>query len=293
MNPTEPGSKATTSTTSATVDAAGKKADATMSKQAPTSAQQCVASNPCSGTGLASDANVKEFTEGFKQLQKDWPKLSADERQKRLEELSNKQLAKSGVPPVKVVKNALPKGNGGNLDFPNWQIAVNADMMDSPTLSDADAKKFADNLYHESRHAEQWYLMAQKSAADGKTAAQIRDEMGIPGSVAAAAEKAPLKAGSSKTKCADKMYDSVYGKNADERGKTLTAVMAKLDDLNKAKANNAKVQGDPKSTDKDKKAAEQKLKDSRAAFQEAHKKYKALPEETDAFESGGKVQAAW
>ena len=88
----------------------------------------CTGNGCCSGLGMSAQPNVDEFVKDFKQLQSDWPKLTGDEREQRLETLANKQLSKSGVPKVGVVPETLPKGNGGHLDFKNWQLAVNKDQ---------------------------------------------------------------------------------------------------------------------------------------------------------------------
>jgi len=247
----------------------------------------------CSGIGLSADKNAKEFVEEFKKLQKDWPKLKPSEREQRIEDIANKQLKKSGVPAVGVVPEKLPKGNGGHLDFNNWQLALNEDMLNSSSLSDVDAKEFANTVYHESRHAEQWYLMAQKRASDGQNATKIRDEMTIPGKVAKEAEKNPISKKSNQAKCAQKLHDSVYGKDRNARNKTLTDVMTHLKSLNKANENYAKVSNDPKSTEKQKEKALKEAQEARKKFDKVYKDYRSLPEEADAFDTGDKIDKHW
>lgn len=255
--------------------------------------QACTGNGCCSGLGMSAQPNVDEFVKDFKQLQSDWPKLTADEREQRLEALANRQLAKSGVPKVGVVPKTLPKGNGGHLDFNNWQLAVNKDQLSAATLSDAEAKALANTVYHESRHAEQWYLMAQRRAMNGDKASDIRDSMSIPGSVATAAEQRPLVVNSTSAACAQVLHDSVYGTNAAARNTTLTGVMTELGKLNQANAAVDSLNANPASTPAQKTEAAQNAVAARAAFDTAYQKYRALPEEADAFEAGDKVDKAW
>jgi hypothetical protein len=249
--------------------------------------------SPCKGIGLNSDANAKEFVADFKQLQKDWPKLSVAEREQRIEDITNKQLAKSGVPALDVVHEKLPKGNGGHLGKKNWQLVLNEDTLNGATLSDDDAKTLANTAYHESRHGEQWYLMARKKAADGKKADEIRDEMQIPGKIAEAAKKDPLKAGSCEASCAEKMNDSVYGKDKAHRGTTLKGAMSKLNDLNAANKAYQDALADPKASKDQRDAAKKKAEDTRKDYDAVYKDYRDLPEEADAFETGGLVDKNW
>jgi len=79
----------------------------------------------------------------------------------------------------------------------------------------------ADTVYHEARHAEQWYRMAQMRAGQGRTAAQIATEMGIPARIAAVAAGAPLARGSMDALIADGWYQSVYGSGSAHRERVL------------------------------------------------------------------------
>jgi hypothetical protein len=260
---------------------------------AGTPSHGCGASNPCSGLGSATDANVKAYNESFKAAQKEWPKLTPDQRRDKMKELGNSQLGKSGVPSVGVkTENTGGPGNA-HFSFPNWELVVDDATLKSPTLSDADAKEFADTVFHEGRHAEQWYLMAQKRAGEGASADEIRDELGIPGNVAQAAVANPLKPDDPRKACADKVYESVYGKDAAARNKTLGDLKTKGAAVDAAASKLDAVNKNPASTAADKAKAAQDYKDAYDDYLKVDKAYHALPEEADAWEAGGKVQKAW
>lgn len=74
--------------------------------------------------------------------------------------------------------------------------------------------ELGDTLYHETRHAEQWFLMARRDADAGLTAPQIQSQLGVPPRVAQAAVANPIPATDARRSCADAMYNSVYGTNA-------------------------------------------------------------------------------
>ena len=179
---------------------------------------------PCAGFGLNTPANEKEFAHGFKGLQAAWPKLSAAERKTKIEELANAQLQKSGVPKVQMVAQTMATDDG-TFDSGNWNLVINKNLLNKNSLSDGSAKELANTVYHESRHAEQCYLVAQQKAAQigtsGMTpdqqAADIKNALGIPASTAQQAQKHPLAAHDSRTPCAQALNDSIYGAHAIHR----------------------------------------------------------------------------
>lgn len=184
---------------------------------------------PCAGFGLNTPAHEKQFAEGFKKLQKAWPHLTSAQRRQQIEDLANAQLHKGGVPRVGMVPKVMPT-DYGQLDFTTWNLDINKKLLDGNALPDAQAKELANTVYHESRHAEQWYLIAQQKAADlggaaGQTPVQkalaIKNAMGIPAGVAADAQQHPLGAHDGRKPCAQVLNDSIYGAHAAHRNQTL------------------------------------------------------------------------
>ena len=59
-------------------------------------------------------------------------------------------------------------------------------------LTKAEVAEIADTVYHEARHAQQYFRVARVKAGEGKTKAQIKTAVGIPLEVAKKAKDSPL-----------------------------------------------------------------------------------------------------
>lgn len=266
---------------------------------------------PCAGFGLNKPANEREFAEGFKKLQKAWPTLTSAQRRQRIEDLANAQLHKGGVPKVSMVPKKLAT-DYGQFDFTTWKLVINKDLLNGNSLPEAQAKELANTVYHESRHAEQWYLIAQQKAAEqrgvaGQTPAHqalaIKNAMGIPLHTAAQAQKHPLGAHDGRKACAKALNDSIYGAHAAQRNRTLADQDKKIRADDKARAHFDKVNAayeklrqdpnaDPAAVQKAYRgavAAQKHLEAADAARQKAYRAYQRLPEEADALETGDAV----
>jgi hypothetical protein len=239
---------------------------------------------------MSNDERAKAFADGFKKLHKDWKTLTADQRQLRIKELAN-DAKSAGVPDVGVHPTEM--NNAGQLDFSSWRLELNQDDLDKKDFSDAEAKEFADTVYHETRHAEQWYLMAQKRAAEGETADEISKELDIPKSVAETAVKDPLGKKDTRQACADALFESVYGTKAEARNKTLTDQEKAGDATRKAQQDYQKLAADKAATKKQRDDALKAWQKAYADEEKIRKDYMNLPEEADAWETAGKMQKQW
>lgn len=200
----------------------------------------------------------------------------------------------------------------GQLDFTTWNLDISKKLLNGNSLPEAQAKELANTVYHESRHAEQWYLIAQQKAAQlggaaGETPAQkalaIKNAMGIPLSTATQAQKHPLGAQDGRKACAQALNDSIYGAHAAQRNKTLADQDTKILADNKAQAHYDNVNrayeklrldphADPAAVQKGYQgavAAQKQLEAANAARQKAYQAYQRLPEEADALETGDAV----
>jgi len=267
---------------------------------------------PCAGFGLNTPANEKEFAHGFKHLQQAWPKLSSDQRQSRIEELANAQLQKSGVPKVKMVKSTLSTDDG-QFTFGDWHMLINKNLLNKDTLSEPQAKDLANTVYHESRHAEQWYLIAQQKAAEinaapGMTPIQqataIHDATGIAPNAAAQAQQHPLDAHDKRKPCAQVLNDSIYGAHTVHRnnalndsGKTVLALnhaQAHYENVNRHyEALRVSPHASPAAVQKAYEtavAAGKQVEAASAIQQKAYQAYRQLPEEADAWETADAME---
>lgn len=99
-----------------------------------------------------------------------WAKLATSkDRLAALVALVNKKLVAAGVPPREGRLRHEP-GEPRQLDFTTWTMLVGQGPLGRESLSEAEAKDLADTVYHEARHTEQWFNMAQLRAGQGLSA---------------------------------------------------------------------------------------------------------------------------
>jgi hypothetical protein len=187
------------------------------------------------------------------------------------------------------VPNCDPKisdaaGNLGQFDFETWSLDIGKPDFEKADPTPAEKADMADTIYHESRHAEQWYRMAQFQASQGKSAQKITDDTDIPKKITDKAFADPLKKGSMDALIARGWNESVYGSKADYRDK----VLKELADSGKAQEK-AQANFDKKPTP----ANQEKLDAAKARRAKALVAYYDLPEENDANRIGGRVTKAY
>jgi len=231
--------------------------------------------------------NVKGEGEAFGgEVQTDvideWAKLGRPEgRRKALVDLVNKRLASAKVPPVTDAFDANPT-NAGSFDFPTWRMLIGKDKLGTASINTADAKDIADTVYHEARHTQQWFRMAQLRAGQGLSAKGIVAELGIPADIAGKSRLAPLAKGSMEALVAQGWWESVYGSGSAHRVRVLTEVDAAEKASTKAQA---KFDADPSE------ASQAALDAAKARFDKAFAAYQNLPEENDAWATGPSAAA--
>src|SRR3954464_8377855 len=69
--------------------------------------------DPCSGIGLANEKNTTEYVADMKKLQAEWPKLTPEQREVKMESALNKQIAKGGGAHVPLEKKAFGDSRSG------------------------------------------------------------------------------------------------------------------------------------------------------------------------------------
>jgi hypothetical protein len=251
------------------------------------------ANNPCSRQGMANATSEQAFRDGFKELQGDWSALGVDQRQARLKALADAALASSDTPPIGIHPMTSAVGDMGQLDPAAWRLDLETNNLASASLPDATVKSFADTVYHETRHAEQWYLMARLLAGNGKTAHQISRQLGLPKSVAKSAVKHPLAETDARRACASVLFDSVCGKGSTHRNRLLKQADRSYVALKAAHAAHHRSDADARATQEQKEAARQAWQRSYATYQATFKEYQALPEEADAWETAAAMMKGW
>jgi hypothetical protein len=241
----------------------------------------------------SASAALGTYAKAFKALQAQWEKLEADRRRESLQQLIAAQLQSSGVPAVGIRTDITASAGNAGFTFANWELVVDEATVKWPTLNDADARELAETVCRRSRHAEQWYRMAQMLGSEGMSAGHIRDRMGIPGKVAAAAVADRLKPADPRRVYAEKLYDSVYGDQAHARQRALGALDAAGATLKVARYKLAAVTNDSSVPASLTAKAEENFRAAHAAFMQAEQVCRALPEETDAAAVASLLRQAW
>ena len=247
------------------------------------------APSPCAGKGMDTPASQQEFAKDMKALQKDWKTLTVDQRRQRLADAANKQLGKSGAPKIGIADDTNP-ANSGSMNFRTWNLDMNPSYLSKPDMTDAETQDLADTTYHETRHVEQWYEVARKEAAEGKTPAQIHTDLdGMDAGACTSAKANPMTPADPMKACADKIHASVYGAGAVHREKVLKDLYASTAAYNTVNANYIRINNDPASTPAQKKAAYDQAIAAYNVNQARTKDYKELPEEADAWSTASGV----
>jgi hypothetical protein len=198
------------------------------------------------GFGMANPATMAAYAAAMNAVLANWESLTPEERLAAMEDAINAALP-PGMPRLSLNPTTFSDPNtNGQLSFRNWRIDVNRDLINGPMT----AERFRDltnTVYHEGRHGEQWYNVAQYRAGQGQSAEQISRETGMPQQVGEAAANDPAARGTAQGAMGENVDRSVYG----DRGAYRNGVL-----------------GDT------------------SGSQASYDQYRALPEEQDAWRTG-------
>jgi hypothetical protein len=203
------------------------------------------------GFGMGAPATMAAYGAAMRNVYANWGAMTPAQRLAALQAAVTAALP-PGMPSLTLNPTALPANTAGQMNFQTWNLDVNQNYLNGPMT----AARFADltnTIYHEGRHGEQWYNMAQSQAAQGVTAPNIASNMGIPQSVAQAAAAQPAQNGTAQRAMGDSTYESVYGSRGAYRNNVL--------------GNTGTTQG--------------------------YQQYRALPEEEDAWRQGDAAERAY
>lgn len=222
-----------------------------------------------------------EYAEDIKDFQGDWKKLKTpEERIKAIIKIVNDQLKAANVYPVGY-EFTDTGANEAEFSYREWEVEIGKKKFEGATISDEQMKALGGIIYHECRHAEQFFRIAQMLAGKGRTARQIKEAMFIDADAIAAALAKPIAPGTMEAVIAQGWFDSIYGQDRPTREKVFNELKAATKAYNKAVKDQ---QANPTPANK----AEFKKADAR--YKKAFAAYKNLPEETDAFRVQGEAQ---
>jgi hypothetical protein len=145
-------------------------------------------------TGIAKGKAVGKYVAAIHKLKPKWKDLGSDARAAELGKAANARLKDAGVAQCKINVKAFGGGTNGQFDFTTWTIDINEKLVKQDEVTDDELSDVADTMYHEARHAEQWFRIARWLAGTKKKkAAEIAAEMAIPDDIAKKAVAAGLK----------------------------------------------------------------------------------------------------
>ncbi len=140
---------------------------------------------------LASNATKLWYSIEADKIAQLWNTLTPEESESKLIGLANKVLAHAGVP---TVKREDFKGRGeASFNPVDWRISINPKYLAS-TEEQLKEKGFTvqnllSGIYHEARHAEQYFIAARHLAAQGHSFNFISKELDIPAGYAREARR--------------------------------------------------------------------------------------------------------
>ncbi len=125
---------------------------------------------------------------------KQWATLDAAAKIAKVAKYVNAELKKTHVPEVTSTADAGSRFDSALFDFTTWSVSIGSQGLDAP-MTDDDVANMADSVYHECRHAEQWFRIARLKAGEAPTptAADLAAALAIPQAIATAALARPLK----------------------------------------------------------------------------------------------------
>jgi uncharacterized Zn-binding protein involved in type VI secretion len=173
------------------------------------------------GFGMGKPSRRLAFAKEMKELLKDWNMLDRNGRIEAIRRALNRATPPA-MPPLGVVVRNMPDPHRlGEMEFHDWRVALNATLVDG-SMTDAKMAKLTNTVYHEGRHGQQWFHVAQSQAAAGVSPSQISNAMDIPRPIAETAAMNPADRGTSEGEVGKAVDTSVYGSRAAYRNDVLT-----------------------------------------------------------------------
>jgi len=212
-----------------------------------------------------------------------WHALTPAARATELVRLVNAHLDTAGVPPLAV--NAAARGEvTGQFDGHLWQMTVGLTRLSPAQPNVKQARRLIATVYHEARHAEQRFRMAQLRAAqlrrkagaaeDLRLQAAVATDVDIPRPIAKQAVETPLAAGSMQALIAQGWYDEQFGAGSAEAARVTTAA---VNAANAAAAAQQRQDAHPSA------ANAEALRKANVLRQKTFAAYRELPMENDAW----------
>lgn len=182
-------------------------------------------------TGLARSDAVDDYVDdAYGDV---YSSMSAEDRAVALMHAANEQLVAAGTPPLAFPPTWGASGSTwAEFHFAGWTLDLNPANFDPThydTLTPDQQNDVAVTIYHEARHAEQWFRMARERAGLGASKTDL-EALWYPSHVADAAIADPILQCDWSQYESEEWYRSVYGDGRAHRDATLTDPSSPYDD---------------------------------------------------------------
>jgi len=249
-------------------------------------------------TGIGANFAVDQYAGVAQKLRENWARLTPYGRAQMLVSAVNFELSHVDVPDVSFeLTDKLEPRTYGRFHEQDWALQLNRARFADPSSDSIDQAAEGDPglaqvVYHEARHAEQYFRIARVKAGMKWKANTISDSFGMPERVTKEAARHPLKGDGPEVQEAESWEASIYGGRAEESAKIEKRTGEIQKQLFKARADQEKLEQDPRASEADKKRSSDLVDRLEKQFDEARAKYLQLPEEADAWKVGGRMESA-
>ncbi len=189
-------------------------------------AQRLSESSPAKGnvgashhTGISSSMAVDRFVRVAHHVIHHWHHFTPEQRAQHLFEAAVAELQPLGVPVPSLLLTDLGATTYGEFRRSTWTLALCSRAFAIPKPDAEAAANLADTVYHETRHCEQFFRVAQLEANRLSSVDALAAALYLPKNVAVEACACPLNADGAKGQEAQQWYQANYGAGAVKHGK--------------------------------------------------------------------------
>jgi YD repeat-containing protein len=127
--------------------------------------------------GLDMDSRAADYAKSAKDLYDRWRSLTPTQRQAQFQGIINSQLQISGIPALSF-NQVTDSADAGVYDVGNHTIGLDLAVFNQRRISLSDFQALANTIYHEARHAEQYFRIMEFHAGRGLPATTMWLEVG-------------------------------------------------------------------------------------------------------------------
>lgn len=225
----------------------------------------------------------------FEKIYFQWDSLTPQQRLDAVARIANEPLVAAGYPPL-APKMITSSTAHGQMNPQDWSLDVNRSLLKGSAVEVERFAQLADTAAHEGRHGLQW-VRAARLDPSGQAVNQFHPDIRrvlLSGSYKGKSLET-LAAGSEAHGDAKRFYDAVFGGRAGHREGVYDQMSDAKTQLESIKTQILDGRKSGSLTRSQEIALIQQFHAENRRLMQAHRDYKALPEEADAWRYGGEV----